>query len=142
MFPIIDIPVARDAGLTENLTSLQLFEDGEYIFFTLSFRISYTSLGESPPTIRVNLTVTSDPERQSSRVFFLEGNTPIRTFQTSLVLNRDVEQSMSMRVYIVNLGTEAYTFDFSYLVDNPAILDFNTSVVLANPGSVPRFLVS
>ena len=49
---------------------------------------------------------------------------------------------MSMPVYIIDLGTEAYTFDFSFSVVNPSILDFNNSVVLANPGNVPRFSVS
>ena len=139
-FATIDIGNARSAGLTENLT-INGQPETEYAFFTLNFPVSYASPGESPPSIRLNLTIDSDPERQTSRLFFLQNSTSSRYYQLEVELTRGVASSESAKVYIRDLGNQAFTFNFSYSVINPTPLNFSSSVIISNPRAVPIYLV-
>ena len=142
-FAIVDIDTARSAGLTSNL-SVDGQPEREYAFFRLNFPVSYSSNGESPPSIRLNLTINSDTEQQSSRVFFLQSGTiSSRYFRTEVALTRDTVSPLTTEVYIrvLDLCTQAFTFDFSYSVANLAPLDFNSSVFISNPSAVPIFSV-
>ncbi|KAI6658509.1 Integrin alpha [Oopsacas minuta] len=105
VFAVISYEDARSEGLTANLT-IDGNAESEYIFFTLILPISYTSQN-SPDTIRISLTINSDPNFPTSRIFFANSTTSSRRYQDEFVLTRD----------------------------------FNTSVVILNPGLVPIFSV-
>ena len=140
-FATVNLDEARSAGLTRNL-SIDGQPETEYVFFRLNFPVSYSSDGESPPSIRLNLTINSDTERQSSRVFFLQNGTiSSRYYRTEINLTRDTVYPITTEVYIRDLGNQAFTFNFSYSVINIAPLNFNSSVFISNPRAVPIFSV-
>ena len=140
MFAVISLADARALGFSENITydSTSM----EHSFFTLNLRLSFSSPGVSTDNLMLNFSINSDQDRANSRVFFVQNSSASRYYRDVISLTKGVVLDLNIPVYINDLSTEQYTFDFSYSAINPTPFNFNTSVFISNLGAVPRFFVS
>ena len=143
-FAIIDLEEAKDSGQTENLT-LSPGPIGEFIYYTLSVPVSFTTPGNSPDSmvLRINITADGNEPSKNPRVFFVQNGMDNSVYSEVINIDESQPTRLEIRVYLKDNRNflRPVTFDFDYSAVNTGSLDFNTSVVIDNPQGIPRYEV-